>query len=205
MKFSAGFSISVILVFCAVKIECNKERKLKAHQESKLFRPPKVTRRIKCGLRVTYPVLAESPDRVLFDPKTPHRFLSPGIVYGNKSFEGEYPWQASLRNKHDKKTFCGGTLINSWTVLTAAHCVHEGGEGDFLQEKFEVGLGWQRSQGGIHRGVIFGKSQLKFCVSAEAKGPISSSREAKEALNYALWQKRYRSQSAKQKIRTTDF
>ena len=91
MKFSAGYSLSVILVFCAVKIECNKERKLKAHQESKLFRPPKVTRRIKCGLRVTYPVLAESPNRVLFDPKNPHRFLSDSIIYGNKSEEGEFP------------------------------------------------------------------------------------------------------------------
>ena len=33
-------------------------------------------------------------------------------------------------------------------MLTAAHCVHEGEGGDFLQKKFAVGLGWQKSQGG---------------------------------------------------------
>ena len=112
------------------------------------FIPPKVTRRIKCGVRNTYPSHNGSPDRLLYDPDNKQRFLSSNIVFGNASGHGEFPWQASLRDKHDKKTFCGGTLINSWTVLTAAHCVHEGGDGDFKKYRFAVGLGWQKSQGG---------------------------------------------------------
>jgi len=111
------------------------------------FDPPKVTRSIKCGLRNTYPLQGGVGDS-LYDPDDDKRFLSGNVVFGNISKHGEFPWQASLRDKNDKKTFCGGTLINSWTVLTAAHCVHEGGDGSFLQERFAVGLGWQKSTGG---------------------------------------------------------
>merc|ERR1712050_406318 len=60
---------------------------------------------------------------------------------------GEYPWQVSLRTKKEGETFCGGTLINSWTVVTAAHCLHEGQYGDFLIYRFIVGLGWQKAVG----------------------------------------------------------
>ena len=38
---------------------------------------------------------------------------------------GQYPWQVALvrRNKIGNSYFCGGTLISTGLVLTAAHCV----------------------------------------------------------------------------------
>ena len=36
---------------------------------------------------------------------------------------GEFPWQAQIIRSWDKAQFCGGTLISSKHVLTAAHCM----------------------------------------------------------------------------------
>ena len=52
------------------------------------------------------------------------------VVGGSDTLLGEYPWQAALLlggdvgddDIHADKHFCGGTLISSRHVLTAAHC-----------------------------------------------------------------------------------
>jgi len=53
------------------------------------------------------------------------------IVGGDDTMIGEYPFLALLgRNVADGiKFFCGGTLINKWYVITAAHC----GKVDFVR------------------------------------------------------------------------
>merc|ERR1711894_626198 len=47
---------------------------------------------------------------------------APHIVGGQYATRGQWPWQVSLRNAANRH-FCGGVIINSNWVLTAAHCV----------------------------------------------------------------------------------
>jgi secreted trypsin-like serine protease len=50
----------------------------------------------------------------------------PGLVTGGDiASKGNYPWQVSFINKKTHIHFCGGTLIDSQHVLTAAHCFKE--------------------------------------------------------------------------------
>lgn len=46
------------------------------------------------------------------------------IVGGVPAEENQYPWQVALLRSQDPSSFfCGGSLLSSDTVLTAAHCV----------------------------------------------------------------------------------
>nr|XP_046237794.1 coagulation factor X [Scatophagus argus] len=62
------------------------------------------------------------------------------IVNGEDCPPGECPWQALLLNEEDRG-FCGGTILNEYIILTAAHCMNQSryiyiklGEFDVLEE-----------------------------------------------------------------------
>ncbi|XP_077774254.1 serine protease 33-like [Podarcis muralis] len=64
----------------------------------------------------------------------PHVF-APRIIGGKKADEGEWPWQASIRR--NRLHICGGSLVSSQWVVTAAHCF----EGPLNLPEFRVNLG----------------------------------------------------------------
>ena len=65
------------------------------------------------------------------------------IVGGTQTEVNEYPWQAGLVNPGATRTWCGGTVINSMYVLTAAHCTAGESPGSFqvLLREHVIGSG----------------------------------------------------------------
>lgn len=58
--------------------------------------------------------------------------ISSSIVGGENAKEGEFPYMALLgkkivrRGKIIDHFSCGGSIINKWYILTAAHCLDQG-------------------------------------------------------------------------------
>jgi secreted trypsin-like serine protease len=58
--------------------------------------------------------------------------VQPRVVGGSTASISQYPWQAAVVFSPDKvggnahqRQFCGGSLLTSWIVITAAHCVYD--------------------------------------------------------------------------------
>ena len=49
---------------------------------------------------------------------------TPFILYGSDSKQGSWPWIAAIFKARSNSFICGGTLITTNVVITAAHCVH---------------------------------------------------------------------------------
>ncbi|XP_072747493.1 chymotrypsin-2-like [Anoplolepis gracilipes] len=49
--------------------------------------------------------------------------FDPRIVNGEDARVGEIPYQVSLQQKYDSFHFCGGSVLSTYYVITAAHCV----------------------------------------------------------------------------------
>ncbi|KAF5287416.1 hypothetical protein FQR65_LT12241 [Abscondita terminalis] len=45
------------------------------------------------------------------------------IINGQIAFDGQFPYQASLRTLSTNEHFCGGSIVKPTWVLTAAHCL----------------------------------------------------------------------------------
>ncbi|XP_031453316.1 hyaluronan-binding protein 2 isoform X1 [Phasianus colchicus] len=73
------------------------------------------------------------------------------IYGGTKTTVGKHPWMVSLQRKSSRRVthFCGGVLIKSCWVLTAAHCVES------HAENLQVALGKQNLKRREHQEQIF--------------------------------------------------
>ncbi|GAB0093863.1 hypothetical protein DMENIID0001_090490 [Sergentomyia squamirostris] len=54
------------------------------------------------------------------------------IIGGKNADRGRWPWQVALYSSEHEKFFCGGTLITSSWVITAAHCLVSDFGSDFV-------------------------------------------------------------------------
>ena len=80
-------------------------------------------------------------------------YAASGVASGTSVEIREWPWQVSLRDKKFHEHFCGAVIIDSETVLTAAHCLWncddkikcQKNEGSFTHTRFIVALGFTKS------------------------------------------------------------
>ncbi|XP_037552403.1 coagulation factor X [Nematolebias whitei] len=64
-------------------------------------------------------------DDFIFENKiVPQRATQTRIVNGEDCPPGQCPWQALILNE-DNQGFCGGTILNEYIILTAAHCMNQ--------------------------------------------------------------------------------
>lgn len=63
-------------------------------------------------------------EQVVEEKIVPEVALDVRIVGGEECPPGQCPWQALLVN-HDDMGFCGGTILNEYFILTAAHCINQ--------------------------------------------------------------------------------
>ena len=75
--------------------------------------------RIICLLFVAVSALA-------VDPKCGVKTVNPPfgdrIIGGRNALPMEWPWQVSMQVRNISRHRCGGTIINSQWIMTAAHC-----------------------------------------------------------------------------------
>ncbi|KAI4499078.1 hypothetical protein M0802_005944 [Mischocyttarus mexicanus] len=73
------------------------------------------------------PIITTTPIPEIIEPQKCHSCVcgltntQKRIVGGVETKVNQYPWMALL--KYKKRFYCGGTIINSRYVLTAAHCI----------------------------------------------------------------------------------
>ena len=68
------------------------------------------------------------PDPNIYGECGTGNLASSFIVGGNETTRGEFPWAVLLGSPARQGDFifwsCGGTLINRWWIITAAHCFY---------------------------------------------------------------------------------
>ena len=57
-------------------------------------------------------------------PRSPRSNQGTERIIGGKEAESPIPWQVQFKPYGDRpETFCGGTILDKYTILSAAHCI----------------------------------------------------------------------------------
>ncbi|XP_017395940.1 serine protease 55 [Cebus imitator] len=76
--------------------------------------------------------ISECGDRSIFEGRTRYSRITAGV----EAEVGEFPWQVSIQARSEP--FCGGSILDKWWILTAAHCLYSE---EVLPEELNVVLG----------------------------------------------------------------
>ena len=69
------------------------------------------------------------------------------IVGGTEATPHSHPWQVALVTGRNDAVYCGGTIINEYTIVTAAHCGDGSGRATILAGSHDFGIGQQKISG----------------------------------------------------------
>lgn len=153
MKLAVIFSICFIFTLAA-----GSDLPLEEYRpiEERFFKDPDTY-----YLYLHYLNLFGSPSQVFGDSNVDTAAPSPRIVGGKVASPGQFPYQAALKiSANDGNYFCGGSLISSQYVLTAAHCatganqitVTLGAQNIRQQEPDQVNLVVKKGDINVHSG-----------------------------------------------------
>jgi secreted trypsin-like serine protease len=132
----------------------------------KVFRNPlwaTVVGALVAAMGVSFLVFVQSGEaapQAAADEQPPYASVSPRIIGGTAAPNGKYPFMVALLDKRIRgggafqQQFCGGTLIDKDSVLTAAHCFYRQGVYDRgIKLQVVVGRTILNQNQGQHRSV----------------------------------------------------
>src|SRR5215208_5251442 len=118
---------------CSIVLRLTKNRSLPDMSVEKFIRNPlwaTLVGALLAAMVVSFFVFVQSEEAAAqaADEQSPYASVSPLIVGGTAVPNGNYPFMAALLDKRRPgdafdELFCGGTLIDKDSVLTAAHCL----------------------------------------------------------------------------------
>ena len=79
----------------------------------------------------------QTPIFFIFPASIPSFFKNADRIVGGQDAPSEIPWQVSIRQGwfNSGKHWCGGTILDSKTILSAAHCFFDSKDGrDFVKK-----------------------------------------------------------------------
>ena len=109
-------------------------------------------------------------------PQFPIKNVTSLVVNGKKAMKGQFPWLAAYY--HNDVGFsgyiCGGSLVSSKVVITAAHCIHDKTDQIIRQpEQAQIFLGRHNLRSENERGYLF-SGAIKFIMHHDWNPKVES-------------------------------
>lgn len=111
---------------------------------------------------------ASATNSIASPPTTSHPWLGKSgerIVNGSSAGIGQFPYQVSLRELPFKRHFCGGSIIASRWILTAAHCLANHATYELVAVVGTVQLSGSGGGGGVEYDISVKRSHSEYVAN----------------------------------------